>query len=218
MSPPRSTARRSPRPRPRRASAATSSPGHGPSTRPAGPPPGPTRPPCSRPVESRVHAVPGESTNLKVTLPDDLARVEAALIARGAIAPALPAVARRLRRRRAPVRTRRAPGAGRRRDRGRAARCTVIPTATSRSTPSATRCSARPASVTSGATSRPGRRRPPGSPAGSCWRPASSGSRTAGFAPVSIDVTIVGTRPRLAGRLDEMAAAVAGLVGPARGS
>ena len=30
-----------------------------------------------------VHAVPGESTNLKVTLPDDLARVEAALVARG---------------------------------------------------------------------------------------------------------------------------------------
>jgi 2-C-methyl-D-erythritol 4-phosphate cytidylyltransferase/2-C-methyl-D-erythritol 2,4-cyclodiphosphate synthase len=34
-----------------------------------------------------VHAVPGESTNLKVTLPDDLARVEAALVARGDLAP-----------------------------------------------------------------------------------------------------------------------------------
>jgi len=34
-----------------------------------------------------VHAVPGESTNLKVTLPDDLARVEAALVARGDLVP-----------------------------------------------------------------------------------------------------------------------------------
>jgi len=35
-----------------------------------------------------VHAVPGESTNLKVTLPDDLARFEAALAARGDFAAA----------------------------------------------------------------------------------------------------------------------------------
>ncbi|MFH0750902.1 MAG: 2-C-methyl-D-erythritol 4-phosphate cytidylyltransferase [Chloroflexota bacterium] len=34
-----------------------------------------------------VHAVPGESANLKVTLPGDLARVEAALVARGDLAP-----------------------------------------------------------------------------------------------------------------------------------
>ena len=33
-----------------------------------------------------VHVVPGEPTNLKVTLPDDLARVEAALVARGSVA------------------------------------------------------------------------------------------------------------------------------------
>ncbi len=39
-----------------------------------------------------VHAVPGESTNLKVTLPDDLARVEAALVARGDIARPLAAL------------------------------------------------------------------------------------------------------------------------------
>ena len=37
--------------------------------------------------------------------------------------------------------------------------------------------------------------------------------RAAGFEPVSIDVTIIGARPRLAGRLDAMAATVADLVG-----
>ena len=35
----------------------------------------------------------------------------------------------------------------------------------------------------------------------------------AGFVPRSIDVTIVGARPRLVGRLDEMRGAIAGLVG-----
>ncbi len=39
----------------------------------------PTRPRCSRPVPSLFMRLPGEPANLKVTLPDDLRRVEAAL-------------------------------------------------------------------------------------------------------------------------------------------
>jgi 2-C-methyl-D-erythritol 2,4-cyclodiphosphate synthase len=35
----------------------------------------------------------------------------------------------------------------------------------------------------------------------------------AGYAPVAIDVTLVGARPRLAGHLDAMAAAIAARVG-----
>ena len=45
-----------------------------------------------------VHAVPGESTNLKVTLPDDLERVAAVLVARGDVAAPRAGGARRLRR------------------------------------------------------------------------------------------------------------------------
>jgi 2-C-methyl-D-erythritol 2,4-cyclodiphosphate synthase len=42
--------------------------------------------------------------------------------------------------------------------------------------------------------------------------------RAAGYAPVSIDLTVIGARPRLAGRLDDMAASIAGLVGLPAGS
>ena len=70
-------ARRRPR-RPRAlAAACCSMPGR--CSRPTARPSSPTRPPCSRPVESSVHAIPGEPANLKVTLPDDLRRVEQAL-------------------------------------------------------------------------------------------------------------------------------------------
>jgi 2-C-methyl-D-erythritol 2,4-cyclodiphosphate synthase len=40
----------------------------------------------------------------------------------------------------------------------------------------------------------------------------------AGFRPASVDVTIVGARPRLGARLEEMRDAVAGLVGLEPGS
>ena len=154
-----------------------------------------------------VHAVPGESANLKVTLPDDLARVEAAL-----------RCARGDRRRRRRPRSRVGfgddghpfgPGAplalGGLADRRRPRASTATRTATWRSMRSATRCSARPGSATSAASSRPGRPRRPGSPAGELLQRASRGCAAAGYAPVCVDVTIIGARPRLAGQPDAMA-------------
>ena len=96
-------------------------PAPGPSTRPAVPPTWTDEAALLEACRIPVHAIPGESTNLKVTLPDDLARVEAALVARGDLAPAPRRRPRRVRRRRPPVRARRPARARRRRHRGRTA-------------------------------------------------------------------------------------------------
>ena len=125
-----------------------------------------------------VHAIPGDPANLKVTLPADLDRVEAALAARrGAIArvgigqdrhpfgPGEPARPRRRHdRRRAPARR---PLRRRRR----------------RSTRSPTRSSARPASATSGGCSRPGPRRRAASPAATSLGTVVRQARGGGLAP-----------------------------------
>ena len=160
----------------------------------------------------RVHAVPGESTNLKVTLPDDLARVEAALIARGAIAPALPAVRVGFGDDLHPF----GPG-------GPLALGGVViegaPALHGHSDGDVALHAVCDALLGAAGLGDLGRHFPPGAatPAGISSRDLLTTCvervRTAGFAPVSIDVTVVASRPRLAGRLDEMTAAVAGLVG-----
>ncbi len=159
-----------------------------------------------------VHAVPGESTNLKVTLPDDLARVEAALVARGDLIPAPPAVR---------------VGFG---DDGHsfgpggplALGGVVIegaPALHGHSDGDVALHAVCDALLGAAGLGDLGRHFPAGptTPAGISSRELLAGCvervRAAGFAPVSVDLTVVASRPRLAGRLDEMAAAVAGLVG-----
>jgi 2-C-methyl-D-erythritol 4-phosphate cytidylyltransferase / 2-C-methyl-D-erythritol 2,4-cyclodiphosphate synthase len=163
-----------------------------------------------------VHAVPGESTNLKVTLPDDLERVAAALVARGDVAAPVPAV-------RvgfgddghafgpgAPLRLgglviEGAPALHGHSD-GDVALHAI--------------CDALLGAAGLGDLGRhfpAGRATPTGIASGELLATCVEHVRAAGFAPVSIDVTIIGARPRLAGRLDAMAASVADLVGiPAR--
>jgi 2-C-methyl-D-erythritol 4-phosphate cytidylyltransferase / 2-C-methyl-D-erythritol 2,4-cyclodiphosphate synthase len=159
-----------------------------------------------------VHAVPGESTNLKVTLPDDLSRVEAALVARGDLAPAAPAVR---------------VGFG---DDGHpfgpgsplALGGVVIegaPALHGHSDGDVALHAVCDALLGAAGLGDLGRH----FPAGPETREGISSRellatcaervRAAGFAPASIDLTVVASRPRLAGRLDEMAAAVAELVG-----
>jgi 2-C-methyl-D-erythritol 4-phosphate cytidylyltransferase / 2-C-methyl-D-erythritol 2,4-cyclodiphosphate synthase len=159
-----------------------------------------------------VHAVPGESTNLKVTLPDDLARVEAALVARGELAPAAPSVR---------------VGFG---DDGHAfgpggplALGGVViegaPALHGHSDGDVALHAVCEALLGAAGLGDLGRHFPAGAatPAGISSRELLATCvarvRAAGFAPESIDVTVIAARPRLAGRLDEMAAAVAGLVG-----
>ena len=128
-----------------------------------------TRPPCSRPVQSPCMSSPAIPTNLKVTLPADLASGGAG--ARAPMSAALgfghdshpfgPGAPLASAASRSPAR------------RG----STATPTATSRSTPSPTRCSARPASATSAACSRPTPRRRAGSRARELARARSSPAR-----------------------------------------
>ena len=89
-----------------------------------------------------VHAIPGEPTNLKVTLPDDLRRVEQLLARRRA--------AGRVRPRQPPVRARARRSASAASRSTARPRSPATPTATSCCTRSPTRCSARPARATSG--------------------------------------------------------------------
>ena len=159
-----------------------------------------------------VHAVPGESANLKVTLPDDLARVEAALIARGdaAAAPLVPRV-----------------GFG---DDGHpfgpgaplALGGLLIegaPRLHGHSDGDVALHAVCEALLGAAGLGDLGRLFPagPSTPAGiaSTEMLAACLARVAaaGYAPVSIDVTLVGARPRLAGHLDAMAATIAARVG-----
>ena len=164
-----------------------------------------------------VHAIPGESTNLKVTLPDDLARVEAALVARGDLAPAAPAIRVGLGDDGHPF----GPGGplvlgglaieGAPRLHGHSDGDVVLHAV----------CDALLGAAGLGDL---GRLFPagPATPAGIASRELLAACvarvRAAGYVPVAIDLTIIAARPRLAARLDAMAASVAGLVGLPAGS
>ncbi len=157
-----------------------------------------------------VHAVPGESTNLKVTLPDDLARVEAALVARGDLAP--PAVRVGFGDDGHPF----GPG------RPLALGGLVIedaPALQGHSDGDVVLHAVCDALLGAAGLGDLGRHFPAGpvTPAGISSREllatCAERVRAAGFLPASADLTVIGARPRLAGRLDAMAEAVAGLVG-----
>jgi len=161
-----------------------------------------------------VHAVPGESANLKVTLPDDLARVEAALAARGdfAAAPVVPRV-----------------GFG---DDGHpfgpGAPLVLgglvfegAPRLHGHSDGDVALHAVCEALLGAAGLGDLGRLFPagPATPAGiaSTEMLAACLERVvaAGYTPVALDVTLVGARPRLAGHLDAMATAIAARVGVA---
>jgi 2-C-methyl-D-erythritol 4-phosphate cytidylyltransferase/2-C-methyl-D-erythritol 2,4-cyclodiphosphate synthase len=160
-----------------------------------------------------VHAVPGESANLKVTLPDDLARVEAALAARGDFAaPSVPRV-----------------GFG---DDGHpfgpGAPLVLgglvfegAPRLHGHSDGDVALHAVCEALLGAAGLGDLGRLFPagPATPAGiaSTEMLAACLERVvaAGYTPVALDVTLVGARPRLAGHLDAMAAAIAARVGVA---
>jgi 2-C-methyl-D-erythritol 4-phosphate cytidylyltransferase/2-C-methyl-D-erythritol 2,4-cyclodiphosphate synthase len=159
-----------------------------------------------------VHAVPGESTNLKVTLPDDIARVEAALVARGDLAPATPSIRVGLGDDGHPF----GPGGtlvlgglevpGAPRLHGHSDGDVVLHAV----------CDALLGAAGLGDL---GRAFPagPSTPAGISSREmlvaCLARVRAAGYAPASIDLTVIAARPRLGALLDEMAASVASLVG-----
>ena len=151
-----------------------------------------------------VHAIPGDPTNLKVTLPDDLRRVELALAA-GARRigfghdshPFGPGAPLRLG---GVTSTASPPSPG-------------TPTVTWRCTRSPMRCSVRPASVTSAASSRPTPRRRAASRATDCCATVVDGSPNAASRPATVDLVIIGARPRLGTRLDAMRAAIAATLG-----
>jgi 2-C-methyl-D-erythritol 4-phosphate cytidylyltransferase/2-C-methyl-D-erythritol 2,4-cyclodiphosphate synthase len=159
-----------------------------------------------------VHAVPGESTNLKVTLPEDLPRVEAALVARGDLAPT--ASAARV-------------GFG---DDGHSfgpgAPLTLggmvfegAPRLHGHSDGDVALHAVCDALLGAAGLGDLGRLFPagPATTAGmaSTEMLAACLERVvaAGYTPVAIDLTVVGARPRLAGRLDAMAGTIAGLLG-----
>jgi 2-C-methyl-D-erythritol 4-phosphate cytidylyltransferase/2-C-methyl-D-erythritol 2,4-cyclodiphosphate synthase len=159
-----------------------------------------------------VHAVPGESTNLKVTLPDDLARVEAALVGRGTLAPAPPAVRVGFGDDGHPF----GPG------RPLALGGLVIadaPALHGHSDGDVALHAVCDALLGAAGLGDLGRHFPagPATPAGVASRELLATCvarvRAAGYAPVSLDLTLIGARPRLAGRLDAMAAAVAEIIG-----
>ena len=124
----------------------------------------------------------------------------------------------RIWRRRPSVRSGWAARPGRDRDRRARHGSTATPTATSPSMPSPMRCSARPAWATSDGSSRPARRRPRGIASAELLGAVVERLAAQGYRPASVDLTIVGARPRLADRLDAMRAAIAQLLGlPGRG-
>ena len=159
-----------------------------------------------------VHAIPGEAANLKVTLPADLLRVESALVAAGRIAD---------------------PSAG-------AATIRVgvgddahpfgpgYPLALGGITIDASPrlhghsdgdvalhavCDALLGAAGLGDLGRifpPGPSTPAGIAGGELVAECLGRVRTAGYRPLSVDVTIIGARPRLAARLPEMRDAIAG--------
>ncbi|MFH1475252.1 MAG: 2-C-methyl-D-erythritol 4-phosphate cytidylyltransferase [Chloroflexota bacterium] len=159
-----------------------------------------------------VHAIPGEPANLKVTLPDDLLRVEGALVARGDLAP-----------------TRSAPRVGFGDDGhpfGPGAPLVLggvvfedAPRLHGHSDGDVALHAVCDALLGAAGLGDLGRLFPAGSatPAGiaSTEMLAACLERVvaAGYTPVAIDLTLVGARPRLAGRLDAMAGSIAGLIG-----
>ncbi|HSW42959.1 MAG TPA: 2-C-methyl-D-erythritol 4-phosphate cytidylyltransferase [Patescibacteria group bacterium] len=159
-----------------------------------------------------VHVVPGESTNLKVTLPDDLARVQAALMARGDVTltpptarvgygddghhfgPSSPLVLGGLV-------IEGAPGLHGHSD-GDVALHAV--------------CDALLGAAGLGDLGRlfpAGASTPAGIASAAMLRACLERVAAAGYAPLTIDLTVVGARPRLSGSLDAMAGSIAGLVG-----
>ena len=159
-----------------------------------------------------VHAIPGESTNLKVTLPDDLARVEAALVARGDLAPAAADLRVGFGDDGHPF----GPG-------GPLALGGVVvdgaPALHGHSDGDVAVHAVCDALLGAAGLGDLGRLFPagPATPAGIAGRDLLAACvervRDAGFIPVSVDLTIIGARPRLAGRLEAMAAAIAEPVG-----
>jgi 2-C-methyl-D-erythritol 4-phosphate cytidylyltransferase/2-C-methyl-D-erythritol 2,4-cyclodiphosphate synthase len=159
-----------------------------------------------------VHAIPGESTNLKVTLPDDLAQVEAALVARGDLAPAPSDVRVGIGDDGHPF----GPG-------GPLALGGVViegaPALHGHSDGDVAIHAVCDALLGAAGLGDLGRLFPagPATPAGIAGRDllaaCAAQVRDAGCSPVSVDLTIVGARPRLAGRLEDMAAAIAGPIG-----
>jgi 2-C-methyl-D-erythritol 4-phosphate cytidylyltransferase/2-C-methyl-D-erythritol 2,4-cyclodiphosphate synthase len=161
-----------------------------------------------------VHAIPGESANLKVTLPIDLRRVEWALVQAGRIAAASP-VAPTVR-----------VGIG---DDGHpfgpgfplalgGIAIDAAPRLHGHSDGDVALHAVCNALLGAAGLGDLGRIFPPGpsTPAGiasrelvaECLRQV----RAAGLAPLSVDVTIIGARPRLGARLPEMRDAIAGLL------
>jgi 2-C-methyl-D-erythritol 4-phosphate cytidylyltransferase/2-C-methyl-D-erythritol 2,4-cyclodiphosphate synthase len=158
-----------------------------------------------------VHAIPGESMNLKVTLPDDLARVEAVLTARGG-PPAAPAGIR--------------VGYG---DDGHpfgpgtplalgGIAIDGAPRLHGHSDGDVVLHAVGDALLGAAGLGDLGRLFPagPATPAGIASRELVTTCvervRAAGYAPLSVDLTIVAARPRIGGRLAEMAAVIAGLL------
>jgi 2-C-methyl-D-erythritol 4-phosphate cytidylyltransferase/2-C-methyl-D-erythritol 2,4-cyclodiphosphate synthase len=162
-----------------------------------------------------VHAIPGETANLKVTLPEDLRRVEMALVDSGRIAAASPA----------PGAVRVGigddghafgPGAplalgglaieGAPRLHGHSDGDVVLHAV----------CDALLGAAGLGDLGRifpPGPRTPPGIASAALLSGCLDRVRAAGLVPLSVDVTIVAARPRLAARLPEMRDAIARLLG-----
>jgi 2-C-methyl-D-erythritol 4-phosphate cytidylyltransferase/2-C-methyl-D-erythritol 2,4-cyclodiphosphate synthase len=162
----------------------------------------------------QVHAIPGESANLKVTLPADLRRVESALVHAGRIVAASH-VAPTVR-----------VGIG---DDGHpfgpgsplalgGIEIDAAPRLHGHSDGDVALHAVCDALLGAAGLGDLGRMFPPGpsTPAGiasrelvaECLRQV----RAAGLAPLSVDVTIIGARPRLAARLPEMRDAIAGLL------
>jgi 2-C-methyl-D-erythritol 4-phosphate cytidylyltransferase/2-C-methyl-D-erythritol 2,4-cyclodiphosphate synthase len=156
-----------------------------------------------------VHAVPGESTNLKVTLPDDLARVEASLIAHGLLAGAPGSLRVGFGDDGHPF----GPG-------GPLALGGIVvegaPRLHGHSDGDVVLHAVCDALLGAAGLGDLGRLFPagPGTPAGIASREMLATClarvRAAGWAPVSVDVTVVAARPRLGGRLADMAAVIAG--------
>jgi len=159
-----------------------------------------------------VHAVPGESTNIKVTLPDDLARVEAALAARGDLGGPLSAPRVGFGDDGHPF----GPGAplalgglvfeGAPRLHGHSDGDVALHAV----------CDALLGAAGLGDLGRlfpAGPPTPVGIASSEMLAACVARVAAAGYAPLSIDLTLVGSRPRLAGRLDAMAFTIAGLLG-----
>ncbi len=152
----------------------------------------------------RVHAIPGEPTNLKVTLPDDLRRVQAAL------APARPRVG--FGHDSHPF----GPGDGLRLG---GVEIAGAPRLAGHSDGDVALHALADALLGAGGLGDLGRlfpsdaRTPRGIASEVLLREAVAALAGVGLRPASADLVIIGARPRLGRRLDEMRAAIAGLLG-----